>query len=196
MLVLRAIGIRLVIHGPTPLPEGRTIFLVNHSSSLDFFILGALGLPNTRVFMKGAARRLPQMALMGWILGTFFTPTQAYPAKRAKLFQKAEDTLRRTGESVLLSPEGTRITTGLIGKFNKGAFHLATNLGWPMMPIFIRIPDAIDPGKGFVAMPGTVDVFVLEAIATLAWRLEDLEVNKEAVRDRYVAARAASFSPP
>ncbi len=56
--------------------------------------------------------------------------------------------LRRTGESVYLSPEGKRITDGTIGHFNKGAFHLATNLQVPILPFYIDIPPEIDPQMG------------------------------------------------
>jgi 1-acyl-sn-glycerol-3-phosphate acyltransferase len=56
--------------------------------------------------------------------------------------------LERTGESVYLSPEGERVTGGRVGHFNKGAFHLATDLHAPIVPLFLRIPRAMDPGKG------------------------------------------------
>ena len=48
--------------------------------------------------------------------------------------------LRRTGQSVFLSPEGTRVRTGEIGPFNKGAFHLAGDLGAPLLPLYIAVP--------------------------------------------------------
>ena len=38
------------------------------------------------------------------------------------------------------SPEGARITTGEIGHFNKGAFHLATSLRAPIVPLYLEIP--------------------------------------------------------
>ena len=57
-----------------------------------------------------------------------------------RCFQAAERVLRRTGDSVYLSPEGTRITGGTIGHFNKGTFHLATDLRVPIVPLFIDIP--------------------------------------------------------
>ena len=74
--------------------------------------------------------------------------------------------LRRTRESVYLSPEGGRITTGEIGHFNKGAFHLATSLGAPIVPLYFEIPRDMDPGRGYNARPGTVTVHVLPTIDT------------------------------
>ena len=94
--------------------------------------------------------------------------------------------LRRTGESVYLSPEGRRITGGTIGHFNKGTFHLATNLQVPILPFYIDIPPEIDPQLGNQVVPGTVHVYVLPEISTKGWKLDDLLENKESVRDIFV----------
>jgi 1-acyl-sn-glycerol-3-phosphate acyltransferase len=119
-------------------------------------------------------------------MGTFFTVPQSRPAERVRIFQRADRILRRTGESVYLSPEGGRITTGEIGHFNKGAFHLATSLKAPIVPLFFQIPREIDPGRGFDARPGVVHVYVMPVIDTSGWRIEQLHEHKERVRDMFV----------
>jgi 1-acyl-sn-glycerol-3-phosphate acyltransferase len=87
---------------------------------------------------------------------------------------------------VYLSPEGGRITTGEIGHFNKGAFHLATVLRAPIVPLYFRIPREIDPARGYDAKPGVVDVYVLPPIPTAAWQVADVAENKERVRALFV----------
>ena len=119
-------------------------------------------------------------------MGTFFTAPQSRPADRVRIFSGADATLRRTGESVYLSPEGARITSGGIGRFNKGAFHLATSLRAPIVPLYIEIPPESDPGRGYDARPGTVHVHVKPAIDTSAWRLADLAANTHVVRRQFV----------
>jgi 1-acyl-sn-glycerol-3-phosphate acyltransferase len=185
-LVLRIWGIDLVVHRDVPYPLRQTVFISNHTSTIDVFALVALGLPNARFFLSGYLRKLLPLGLIGYLIGIFWTVPQAFPERRTRIFQRAERVLRRTGESVYLSPEGERVTTGAIGPFNKGAFHLATALGAPIVPLFIFIPKAIDPGKGLHARPGTVHVHVRPPIETDGWRLEDLVANKEQVRDFYV----------
>jgi 1-acyl-sn-glycerol-3-phosphate acyltransferase len=180
--ILRLYGIRIREHHPEPLPCGQTIFVSNHTSSLDLFVLVALGLPKCRFFLSGFLRKLVPLGIISWLLGTFFTVPQDRPQERVKIFQRAERLLRRTRESVYLSPEGARTTTGEIGHFNKGAFHLATNLQAPIVPFYIRIPAEVDPRLGFDARPGTVDVFFLSAIDTRAWTLADLSKNTAQVR--------------
>jgi putative phosphoserine phosphatase/1-acylglycerol-3-phosphate O-acyltransferase len=182
LAVLRLYGIRLVVHGRDRLPRTQTDFVSNHTSTLDVFLLVGLGLPNCRFFLSGFLRKFVPLGIISSMMGTFFTVPQNRPLERKQIFARAGRVLRRTRESVYLSPEGGRIRTGEIGPFNKGAFHLATDLGVPIVPLYIRIPASVDPGFGYDARPGTVDVFVLPAIDTAGWMLDNLNVNKERVR--------------
>jgi len=185
--ILRVWGVGVEVHQDAPFPDAQTIYVSNHTSTIDMFVLVALGLPKARFFFSGFFRKIVPLGVIGSLMGTFFTPSQANRANRVRCFQTAERVLRRTGDSVYLSPEGERITTGQIGPFNKGAFHLATSLGVPIVPFYLDIPREIDPGKGLDVRPGTVHVYVLPAISTRGWRLEDLDRNRAMVRDRFVA---------
>jgi 1-acyl-sn-glycerol-3-phosphate acyltransferase len=184
--VLRLYGIRMQIHGAPPWPSGQAIYVSNHTSTLDLFILVALGLPNTRFFLSGFLRKIVPLGVISTMMGTFFTVPQSNPSERARIFARAGRALKRTRESVYLSPEGERITTGTVGHFNKGAFHLATDLHAPIVPMFLFIPPEVDPMRGLDARPGTVHVYVLPPVDTRAWVLEDLIKNKESVRDLLV----------
>jgi 1-acyl-sn-glycerol-3-phosphate acyltransferase len=186
LIILWLYGVKLQVHQRQPFPRAQTIYISNHTSTLDLFVLVALGLPNCRFFLSGFLRKVVPLGMISWMLGTFFTVPQDRPAQRARIFQNAERTLRSTRESVYLSPEGGRITTGGIGQFNKGAFHLATNLQVPIVPLYIAIPSQVDPQRGYDARPGTVHVYVLPAIDTRGWRLADLHANKDRVRDLFV----------
>jgi 1-acyl-sn-glycerol-3-phosphate acyltransferase len=189
--VLRLYGIRIRVHQRYPFPRTQTIYISNHTSTLDLFVLVALGLPNCRFFLSGFLRKYIPLGAIAWMMGTFFTVPQDRPAERVRIFQRAERVLRRTRESVYLSPEGGRITTGEIGHFNKGAFHLATNLHAPIVPLYFAIPPVIDPGRGYDARPGTIDIYVLPAIDTRAWTLDDLIEHKERTRTVMCRAHAA-----
>lgn len=184
-LFLRLWGLRMEVHRHAPYPAGQTVFVMNHTSSIDMFAIVALGLPNTRFFLSGFLRKFIPLAVVGYLTGIFWTVDQVYQARRVGIFQRACRILARTGESVCLSPEGARITTGEIGPFNKGAFHLAAALKAPMQPIYIHIPKAINPGKGWHARPGTIHVHIASPLDTSVWREEDAAVIKEQVREYY-----------
>lgn len=195
-LVLRIWSVRLEVHAKRPFPNTQTVYVANHISSLDPFIIIALGLPNTRYFLKGYVRKHIPVGIVAYLVGTFFTVPQDRPDKRRRIFQRAERVLRRTGDSVFLTPEGKITLTGRIGPFNKGAFHLATSLGAPIVPLYIQIPRASDPGDGFdVRAPGTVKVFVLDPISTIGWTLDSLEDNRNKVRELFVEAHE-KLKPP
>ena len=184
--ILRLHGVAVRIDAAAPFPRSQTVYVSNHTSTLDLFVLVALRLPNCRFFLSGFLRKIVPLGVIAWLMGTFFTVPQDRPDDRRRIFKRAAATLRRTRESVYLSPEGGRIVTGEIGHFNKGAFHLATDLQVPIVPLYFHIPRATDPGLGYDAHPGTVTVHVLPAIDTSAWTEADLPANRDTVRDLFV----------
>ena len=194
-LALWPFGVRIIDHRDAPFPNRQTVFISNHTSTLDMFVIIALGLPNSRYFLSGFLRKFLPLWLIGWMIGIFWTALQKHPEQRTKIFQNAERVLRRTGESVFLTPEGQ-----VTWRFNKGAFHLATALQAPILPIYILIPNDVDPGPwfggdGLTARPGDVHVFYKPPIETSHWRLEDLDANRHQVREMYVAWKQELLSP-
>lgn len=183
--ILHLWGISYTVHGAPP-RSGQIVYISNHTSTLDVFLLIALALPRARFFMAGFLRKIMPLGIIGYLIRMFWTVKQHLPEKRRRIFARADRVLRRTGDSVYLSPEGMRVVTGEIGHFNKGAFHLATSLRAPIQPIYIAIPRDIDPRNGYDARPGHVDIWFLRSIATQDWNLDNLEANRDAVRDMFV----------
>ncbi len=190
-VVLRIWGIDYTTHYSEPLADRQTIFISNHSSTLDVFLLISLGLPRARFFLSGYLRKFFPLAIIGYIIRIFWTVPQRFQKQRRRIFQRADRILRRTGDSVYLSPEGKCVTTGEIGSFNKGAFHLATSLKAPIVPMYIYIPPKVQGWRGLRAQPGTVQVYFLPAIDTSSWRLQDLESNRDRVHQLYLRVHDA-----
>lgn len=185
-MILRLWGIRQMVHRNFTLPNEQAIYISNHTSTLDVFLLLALDLPRTRFFLFGGLRKNPLIAVIGYLMGVFWTVPQTFPEERRRIFQSAEKALRKSGESVFLSPEGKRITTGEVGHFNKGAFHLGTNLRAPIYPIFIAIPDQVNPGAGIHAQPGVIHTYFKPPIRTADWMETDLMKNRDRVRSLFI----------
>lgn len=186
-LALWSVGIRFVVHQDRPLPQKQMIFIANHASTIDIFLLTAMRLPNARFFLSGFLRtKLPPIGLLGYLAGVFWTCSQSLPKRRVKIFERAERVLRRTGESVFLSPEGNIGRMGVIASFNKGAFHLATNLSAPIVPIYIAIPREMDPGWSYNFRPGIVHVYIRPPIQTKEWNLEDLDANRQRIHEHFL----------
>ena len=186
LAILGIHGVQIRLYADRPFPPSQAVYISNHTSTLDMFVLVALGFPNCRFFLSGFLRKILPLGVIASMMGTFFTVPQDRPEQRRRIFRRAAATLRRTGESVYLSPEGGRITTGEIGHFNKGAFHLATDLRVPIVPLYFAIPGEIDPGLGYDAKPGIVSVHMLPEIDTSNWTEENLPANRDRVRDLFV----------
>ncbi len=186
--ILGWVGVSMEVHGEPEWPAGPCFYMSNHSSSLDLPILMALRLPDARTFIKERFRWYGPLGLVTMLTGTLFTAPQDDHDRRVRRFEQAEAILRASGCSVFGSPEGTRVPGPEIGPFNRGVFHLVTRLGMPIVPIMIVIPEETDPGRSVaVASSGVVHVHVGAPIDTTGWREEDIDENKEAVRDRFVA---------
>ena len=186
VIILKISGITYRVHGAPAPSSTQTIYISNHSSTIDVFLLIALALPRTRFFLSGFLRKIVPLGVIGTLIRIFWTVPQEYPERRREIFKRADRILRASGDSVYLSPEGMRVTSGEIGHFNKGSFHLATSLHAQIVPIYFAIPRDIDPGMGYDAKPGTMDVHFLPPIDTSGWQLDDLERNRDAVRDLFV----------
>jgi 1-acyl-sn-glycerol-3-phosphate acyltransferase len=179
-------GVQVVVHRDRPLPETQTVYIANHTATLDLFVVTSLGLPKTRYFLSGFLRKILPLGLIGYLIGVFWTVPQDFPEQRRKIFQRAARRLRQSGDSVFLTPEGGRICTGEIGHFNRGAFHLATSLQADIVPIYLHVPDDAEAGMNLVSKKTTVDVFFLPTISTAGWTVDEVDQNRDAVRDLYV----------
>ena len=189
--VLRLWGVSYRVHRNGPLPQQQVVYISNHPSTIDIFLLIALGLPRTRFFLGGFLQKMLPIGIIGYLIRIFWTVPQEFPEKRRRIFQRADRILRRTGDSVYLSPEGMRVTTGEIGHFNKGSFHLATSLGAPIVPLYFEIPAVTNPGMGYNARPGTIDVWFLPPIETARWKVDDVERNRDRVHELYLRMHEA-----
>ncbi|MEP6493892.1 MAG: lysophospholipid acyltransferase family protein [bacterium] len=194
VVILRTSGVGYRVHGRPQSASVQTIYVSNHSSTIDVFLLIALALPRTRFFLSGFLRKVVPLGIIGTLIRVFWTVPQEFPNRRRQIFKRADRILRRTGDSVYLSPEGMRVTTGEIGWFNKGSFHLATSLHAQIVPIYFSIPAEINPGMGLEAKPGMTDIYFLPPIDTTAWQLADLEHNRDAVRELFVRVHATMRS--
>src|SRR3954468_23307243 len=109
--ILRLWNVRYIEHHLSPLPRRQAVYISNHTSTIDVFLLIALGLPRARFFLSGFLRKMIPLGVIGYLIRIFWTVPQEFPEKRRRIFARADRILRRSGDSVYLSPEGMRVTT-------------------------------------------------------------------------------------
>ena len=177
-------GVNLEVTGEENLSERPAIFIGNHQSSLDPVIMGALLRRDITGVAKAEARRDPRMLLATLLLDPVFIDRSNSTQSRAAL-----DALRdrvRSGTSIMIFPEGTRMPTPEPGPFKKGAFHMAMQVGVPIVPVVFRNAGALLAPHSLVVRPGTVEVCVLEPIDTSDWTVERLNDIVSDVRQKFI----------
>ncbi len=131
------------------------VIVANHQSHLDLLCILMLN-PKIIILTKNWVWRNPLYAHI--IRYAEYLPAEA---GYDKLMPKLRDLVGR-GYSVMLFPEGTRTHDGRIGRFHKGAFMLAEELGLPLLPIYIHGAYDVWPRHESLITDGTITVAIGE----------------------------------
>ena len=94
--------------------------------------------------------------------------------------------LRKTNYSVIASAEGVSEYIHGIHPFNKGIFHMAMAAKIPIVPLYIHVPESINPYKGQYSKTGKIHLEILEEIDNSTWKLETIWEEIAKVRKVYV----------
>lgn len=184
-LALSLAGVRVRVSGEEHLWSQRpAVFTFNHQSALDMPIMIKLVRRDMTGVGKAELRWNPVFGPLLWLAGVAFVD-RADSKKAIDALAPAVEALRG-GTSLMIAPEGTRSPTPRLGRFKKGAFHMAMQAGVPIVPVVIRNAGDALPKNGLVVRPATVDVVVLPPIPTEGWTRARLEREVEALRARYV----------
>ena len=146
--------IQLEITGLKNLRDNQCYILVaNHLSLIDIYILyGFLG-KNLKWVMKKELRYIPFLGQACVAMGNIFVDRKNTEFD-LKALRDAKRNIARS-DCIIFFPEGTRSRDGNLGPFKKGAFRMAKDLEFPVVPITLHdthhvlATDSIDwrPGK-------------------------------------------------
>jgi putative phosphoserine phosphatase / 1-acylglycerol-3-phosphate O-acyltransferase len=180
-----AAGIHLAVKGEEHLWSQRpAVFILNHQSNADFLIAAKLIRKGARGVAKKELQKMPIVGQMLMASGTIFLD-RTDKEKSIEAMKPAVESLK-TGTSVVIFPEGTRSYDYTLGKFKKGAFHLAMQAGVPLVPIVLKNAHDAMPRGSNIFRPVTVEVVVLPPVPTEDWKLEELDENIAAVRGLFL----------
>ena len=163
--------------------SGRGAVLVsNHSSYLDINLAFA-STPTPIVFIaKAGVKKVPLLGGANERVGTVFVERgNINTAKKA--IKKLEKTLKN-GRCVLVYPEGSRFKTDEIQPFKKGGFHLASNAGAPVVPVYHEGMGEILPPHTFIIRKPSKPIVVRFGKPIYASNVEELrDKSFESVKD-------------
>jgi 1-acyl-sn-glycerol-3-phosphate acyltransferase len=174
-------GVKIVVENRANLlPDQPYVFMANHASSLDIWAVFVAIPRHIRLIAKKQLSRIP---LLGWVMsaGRFiFIDRQNAVAARRSI--EAAGQRIRSGNSVLIFPEGTRTRDGSLGPFKKGGFHLALKAGVPIVPVALRGTRTLMPRGSYLLRSGTITVILGDPIPTQGLNDEDRTTLSERVR--------------
>jgi lysophosphatidate acyltransferase len=149
----RLSGLRIIVEGKEHLQARPCVFIGNHQSMVDLFLLGAcVKIPvyiprgsdqadsvlpmGTRVMPKKSLKYMPFFGQFLQAGGAVFVD-RGNSAIAVQSLQVAGEEIKKHHTSIWVFPEGTRTSRPYhdMRLFKKGAFHLAVQAGLPIVPV-------------------------------------------------------------
>ncbi len=159
-------GVKVKVIGLENIDKNATyVFVSNHASQFDITVV-QWGVPNrlAMIFKK----ELAKIPFFGWQLklGPYIMVDRKSPESGMKSIEEAKELMKNIGISVLVFPEGTRSKTGELLPFKRGAFHLASKVGYSIVPVTIIDSDKIMPKGTLKLRKGTIKLVLDKPIST------------------------------
>ncbi|MBB2991674.1 1-acyl-sn-glycerol-3-phosphate acyltransferase [Mycolicibacterium iranicum] len=164
--------------------RGGCVVVANHSSHADTAALLAALPPAARPVFGAAADywfEVPVRRVIATSLAGILPVRRAGAGNYAALLAAAGPALR-AGRTVVLYPEGTRSTDGVIAEFRSGAVRLARDCGVPVVPVAVLGTADVLPKDGRYS-PAPMQVRLGEP-------LDPHDVTAAQLREQVVALRA------
>jgi 1-acyl-sn-glycerol-3-phosphate acyltransferase len=164
-LWMAACGAEVRAKGLENLEPGRQyVFIANHRSYLDtatlFFYAGRkMGLVAKKELLKA-----PVLG-QGMHYVNIIAIDRSNPERALRSMDRAREVIS-AGYSFGVFAEGTRAMPGELLPFKKGAFHLALQVGTPIIPVAIKNTDMMMGKRTGVAYPGVVEITMLPPVET------------------------------
>ena len=145
---------RLIRIGREHVPQdGPVIFVCNHRSFIDPFIIG---LCSRRPVYYVAKEELFTNRLLGWFISSSLARSRSAAARPTRDMIETAKAILKRGDPVLIFPEGTRTRPGALGKPKRGVGRLALETGATVVPVAMIGTEAIR--KGFRVRPHKIRV--------------------------------------
>ena len=176
------------VDGVEHIQKGQSyVFVSNHQSMFDVWLIYGWLPVIFKWLMKAELRKVPFVGTGCKAAGHIFVERRNAKAAIESLHEVEKQLVN--GVSTVIFPEGTRSTTGETGRFKRGAFQIALDLGLPVIPLSLDgCFEVLPKGKPFVHRH-PVHMYIGEPIDLK--QFDDPNDAIEAVRNAVINGRMA-----
>lgn len=195
--VLRVAGVKFEVRRSPGFDPHRTcLFVSNHVNIFDAFVVYS-AIPQ---FVRGLELESHfKIPAYGWMMRRFGNiPVRKNPsaAQTKELYKRTKAALD-DGVSLVVFPEGGRTLDGHVGPFKDGAFRMAVQFGYPVVPLAITGSFEFNRKGHWMIYPSKIIVYLHEPIETAGLTKADVQMLRERVQavvsrsvDEEIAKRA------
>jgi 1-acyl-sn-glycerol-3-phosphate acyltransferase len=181
-IIMKLAGAKLVVRRADGFNPQRTcFFLVNHVNLFDPFVLYATIPQFFRGLELESHFRIP---VYGWMMkrfGNVPVPVTNSPSDLKRMWRLTRAALN-SGVSLAVFPEGQRTLNGRVGPFKDGVFRMALQFGTPIVPVSVVGAFEFNTKTSWLLRPGTITVYLHDAIETKDLRKDDVPALRDRVR--------------
>ena len=166
-------------------PGQSYVFVANHQSMFDVWLVYGWVPVIFKWLMKAELRKVPFVGTGCKAAGHIFIDRRSTKAAMESLKEVEKQLVN--GVCTVIFPEGTRSLNGEVGRFKRGAFQIAWDLGLPIIPLSLDgCYEVLPKGKPFVYR-APVHMHIGEPIDLK--QFSDPNEAIEAVRNAVIAGR-------
>lgn len=155
-------------------PNQSYIFVANHQSSFDIFLVYGFLNQNVKWMQKQSLRSIPLVGFASEKAGHVFVDYSTVKTKASSLERAKQQIV--DGVSMVIFPEGARTRSGQMGQFKRGAYHVAHDLKLPIVPLTLNGPFDVMHRDSFRLNPGKMELVIHKPIPTQS--LSEDEITK------------------
>lgn len=185
-LIMLSMGVRVKYPKKSDYPKKKVLYIFNHNSYLDIFLIPSMRIPNCRYIINEHTNSILPLYLSNTANGAILIPKPKNLEGREKFFRDTTTAFRDGDNSIFASPEGVHTFDHHIAPFNQGIFKMAMEAGVDICPIFFDIEKENNPFQNFFFKSGEVKFEVLPVISTKDWTLDNLDQKINEVRNIFV----------
>ncbi len=171
------------VHGKKRIDRNKSYILVaNHQSQYDILIVYGWMPVAFKWVMKEQLRKVPFLGYACYRMGHIFID-RSNTGRAIDSINRAKERISN-GTSILFFPEGTRSDGKELLEFRKGAFKMALDMGWPVLPVTIKGTADVLPNRTMALFPGRAEIIIHEPIEIEGYNEDNLDELMKLSRGR------------